>query len=363
MSKDVFANGKEISGKATRNKSIAALPDVCLSPPAPPTGPIPIPYPNTAMASQTAAGSRGVKIRKREVGLKNKSVYKKSTGNEPATRNFGMGVISHKITGPMKFAAWSMDVQIEGANVTRFMDLTTHNHVNAHNAASCTSIAGLSVPIEDAGCEELSQANKSARDDMKTGDHGKGVRDFGAGNNVITHARFDPSGGTPELWRGANNAVVHRHDSSFASGLTSAEAEKQRASGEKGGKTGEVKSSACDGTHIYPRGYFMPHESHAEARVIEDIFKKNKWDGENKIGTLTLAIDWPGGPAAGLTTASPCVNCEALICAVLKCMDIIICDEHNNPQNAEDLCNKEKEQQQALEKNKLPKKKPGKNSK
>jgi len=51
MGAKVFANGMEISGKASDNKSIAAMPEVCMSPPSPPAGPVPIPYPNTAMAS------------------------------------------------------------------------------------------------------------------------------------------------------------------------------------------------------------------------------------------------------------------------------------------------------------------------
>ena len=35
----------------------------------------------------------------------------------------------------MKHAAWSMDVKIEGQNVIRHMDLTTHNHINNPNIA------------------------------------------------------------------------------------------------------------------------------------------------------------------------------------------------------------------------------------
>ena len=128
MSKNVFANGNEISAKNDDNKSICAMPDVCLSPPSPPAGPIPVPYPNTADASDTADGSRTVKIGGAEVGMKNSSNYKKSTGDEAATKSFGMGVVTHTIQGKMVHAAWSMDVKVEGANVVRHMDITTHNH-------------------------------------------------------------------------------------------------------------------------------------------------------------------------------------------------------------------------------------------
>lgn len=128
MSKNVFANGNEVSGKADDNISICAMPDVCLTPPAPPAGPLPIPYPNTAKAADTADGSKTVMIGGKEVHLKNKSNYKKSNGDEAATRGQGMGVVTHTIQGKMFFTAWSMDVKVEGENVARHMDMTTHNH-------------------------------------------------------------------------------------------------------------------------------------------------------------------------------------------------------------------------------------------
>ena len=80
---NVFANGKEVSGKATPNKTPAAVPDVCLSPPSPPAGPIPIPYPITGMASDSADGSGSVHIKKKETGKKNGSKYSKVNGNQP----------------------------------------------------------------------------------------------------------------------------------------------------------------------------------------------------------------------------------------------------------------------------------------
>ena len=88
---NVYANGMEISAKKDANKSPCAMPDVCLSPPSPPAGPVPIPYPNTALASDTSGGSKTVKIGGDEVGLKNKSDYKTSKGDEAATRSLGMG--------------------------------------------------------------------------------------------------------------------------------------------------------------------------------------------------------------------------------------------------------------------------------
>lgn len=128
MGNDVYANGREISCKAADGKSICAFPDVCLSPPSPPAGPVPIPYPNTGLASDTTEGTKTVKISGAEVLLKDKSYFKKSTGDEAATKSLGMGVVTHQIQGAVYFNSWSMDVKFEGENVVRHLDLTTHNH-------------------------------------------------------------------------------------------------------------------------------------------------------------------------------------------------------------------------------------------
>lgn len=130
MANQVFANGREVSCKAADGKSICAFPDVCLSPPTPPAGPVPIPYPNSGFASDTTDGSRTVTVSGKEVMLKDKSSFKKSTGDEAATKTLGMGVVTHQITGKVFFNSWSMDVKIESENVVRFLDLTTHNHMS-----------------------------------------------------------------------------------------------------------------------------------------------------------------------------------------------------------------------------------------
>ena len=129
MSKNVFANGREVSAKNDDNKSMGAMPDVCLSPPTPPAGPVPIPYPNFSQSSDTDQGTRTVSVGGSEVGIKNKSTYKTSKGDEAATKSLGMGVVSHQIQNTTYFAAWSFDVQFEGENAVRHMDLTTHNNM------------------------------------------------------------------------------------------------------------------------------------------------------------------------------------------------------------------------------------------
>ncbi|MDX2148816.1 MAG: PAAR-like domain-containing protein [Planctomycetota bacterium] len=130
MSHEVYANNMAVSCKSGSGKSICAMPDVCLTPPPPPAGPIPIPYPNTGMASDTSSGSKDVKIKGKEVMLKDKSFFKKSMGDEAATKSQSMNVITHQIQGKCYFKAWSMDVKIEGENAVRHLDIMTHNHAS-----------------------------------------------------------------------------------------------------------------------------------------------------------------------------------------------------------------------------------------
>lgn len=131
MANQVFANNREISCKAADGKSICAFPDVCFTPPENPATPpgVPIPYPNTGLASDTSNGSTSVKISKKEVMLKNKSYFKRSMGDEAGCAA-KKGVITSKNMGKVYFTMWSMDVKIEGENAVRMMDLTTHNHMS-----------------------------------------------------------------------------------------------------------------------------------------------------------------------------------------------------------------------------------------
>lgn len=131
MGNDVFANGREVSCKAADGKSICAFPDVCMTPPENPATPpgVPIPYPNTGMASDMTSGSKNVKVSGKEVMLKNKSYFKKSTGDEAGCAA-KKGVVTSTNRGKVYFNSWSMDVKFEGENIVRHLDLTTHNHAS-----------------------------------------------------------------------------------------------------------------------------------------------------------------------------------------------------------------------------------------
>jgi hypothetical protein len=309
---------------------IAAMPDVCLSPPSPPAGPIPIPYPNFAKASDTTSGSKKVKINGKEVGLKGKSKYKKSNGDEAATRSFGAGVISHSITGAVKHKAGSFDVKVEGSGVVRFMDLTTGNHSNPGDGCTTIDTATPALPPEQQ-CEELQAKNESERSRLRKvrkeewgAPWSEDVRELARGNTTITHATFAGA-----VRKAVSNAFISKYDNAVDNGF---------GNWDKGAH--EEESEACGG-HKYKNAdpKKRPHTAHTESRIIEEIFRAQpKPTG----GTLVLAIDWPGGPAAGKKTTDPCAACQELLCAVSKpepgCLDILICDENGEPQSMEEKC-------------------------
>jgi hypothetical protein len=105
--------------KAGSGKAIG-FPDVCLTPPPPPAGPIPVPYPNTALASDLAEGSKDVTADGAPIALEDSSYLSTSTGDEAGTQ--GGNVVTHKTKGKAFFMVWSFDVQVEGKGVGRNLD-------------------------------------------------------------------------------------------------------------------------------------------------------------------------------------------------------------------------------------------------
>jgi hypothetical protein len=325
MGSEVYANGMEVSCKASGHNVIASMPDVCLSPPSPPAGPIPIPYPNFAQSSDTTDGSKTVTAGGKEINLKGQSKYKKSTGDEAATRSFGANVMSHTITGSVKHKAGSFDVKVEGAAVVRHMDLTTGNHNNPGGGCSVPDAKKPTPSGPPPDCKELQAKNTSERERLKkaTKEGGKArktVRKAARGNTTISHATF--SGSPGEVLKAASKGVIQKYDNRFKKGI--------KVRRNKRDKT--VSSKACGGDKYKYKKVPLPRTSHTESRIIEDIFSQEPPPAG---GALVFAINWPGGPKKGLSTCSPCVHCQELICAVSKpngCLDIQICDENNKPQ-------------------------------
>lgn len=193
MANQVYANMMEVSCKAAMGKSICAFPDVCFTPPLTPATPpgVPIPYPNTGMASDCTSGSSSVKISGQEVMLKNKSYFKRSMGDEAGCAP-KKGVVTSMNMGKVYFTMWSMDVKVEGENVVRMMDLTTHNHASVPgNSPTWPYLDEMSAPAAEKACgaemKEVAAAcpnceNNNHTDDdcpklYSTGTKNKGYRD------------------------------------------------------------------------------------------------------------------------------------------------------------------------------------------
>ncbi|EIY2762623.1 DUF4150 domain-containing protein [Escherichia coli] len=140
METNVYINGREACSRASDGKSAGAFPDPCWSPPPPPTGPVVVPYSNTAYARDLQNGTATVFICKSMVAQKDRSYFSTSEGNVPATQGFQKGVASHVIKGKAYFKSWSPNVKFEGLEVPRHEDLMTHNHGSTANTPPNTYV-------------------------------------------------------------------------------------------------------------------------------------------------------------------------------------------------------------------------------
>ena len=124
MANSVGVNKMTVVTKDSNGVTVA-FPDVCKTPS--PGGPIPLPYPNIARSADTAKGSKKVTAEGNPLCLKD-SNFSTSTGDEAGTA--GGGVVSGKTKGKAEFVNFSFDVQVEGKNVARALDLMLHNDKN-----------------------------------------------------------------------------------------------------------------------------------------------------------------------------------------------------------------------------------------
>ena len=127
MGATVIVNNMTVVHKSSSGM-VVFFPDVCKTP-APPAGPVPIPYPNIAKSQDTAQGSKTVKMDGNPIMLKG-SVFSQSTGDEPGSVG---GVVSNVTKGKAEFIAYSFDVKVEGKNVPRLGDLMLGNKGSAPN--------------------------------------------------------------------------------------------------------------------------------------------------------------------------------------------------------------------------------------
>jgi uncharacterized Zn-binding protein involved in type VI secretion len=123
----VLINGRAAVFVGCAGQAVA-FPDVCLCPPGPPAGPVPVPLPNTVVAADLAGCAKTVTIDGQPMAHQ-KSYFAKSTGNE-VSRSTGGGVVSHATQGMAYFQSGSEDVLVEGQPAVRHGDLLTCNHLS-----------------------------------------------------------------------------------------------------------------------------------------------------------------------------------------------------------------------------------------
>ena len=120
----VFANSRGVVHNQSGGMS-TVFPDVCKTPT--PGGPVPIPYPNIGMASNTTSGPTKVKTDGQMPMVKG-AKYAMTSGDEAG--NAGGGVVSNSFTGEAEFMMYSFDVKFEGKNVCRLGDPMFQNKKN-----------------------------------------------------------------------------------------------------------------------------------------------------------------------------------------------------------------------------------------
>jgi hypothetical protein len=299
MANKVFANGREIACKAASGKTICAFPDVCFTPPETPVTPpgVPIPYPNTGMANDTTSGSKKVKISKKEVMLKNKSHFKKSMGDEAGVAA-KKGVVTSTNRGKVYFNVWSMDVKFEGENIVRHFDLTTNNHMSMPGDTPpwiYVDTMAVAVELSD-DCKKLEEYSEESRKELP-----KSLRNQ---STTVTSGMLSIPGQGALPLRAFSRKLAGRKYTKKIFGSW--------AQGIKPGGNSNVPGFRYAETLTKRGKVWMPKSSHAEARIIEDVFSAaKKRSGGMPPGTkLTLRINWLSKDGVATT---PCPHCQQLI--------------------------------------------------
>ncbi len=141
---------------AGSNGISSIFPDTCKTPT--PGGPVPIPYPNVAMSSDTADGSSTVTVDGNPIMLKG-SNYRMSTGDEAGA---AMGVASNKIKGKAEPVNYSFDVKVDGANVFRLSDMMLQNSGSPANTPPGTNVQppNPAMPTQKEACQKTEKKKK-----------------------------------------------------------------------------------------------------------------------------------------------------------------------------------------------------------
>jgi uncharacterized Zn-binding protein involved in type VI secretion len=145
MPATVIVNNRTVV-HASSSGVATAFPDVCKTPS--PAGPIPIPYPNIAMSSDTADGSSTVKMDGNPIMIQG-SNFSTSTGDEAGSA--GGGVASNTTKGKAEFIMYSFDVKVDGKSVPRLGDTMLQNKMSSPNTPPMPEVQppNVVVPVPD----------------------------------------------------------------------------------------------------------------------------------------------------------------------------------------------------------------------
>lgn len=170
MTSHVYNEGLEVACKASDGKSMAAFPDPCKTP----SPPVPVPYPNTVLASDATRCSVRVTIHGKPVMLFGQSLFKTSSGDEAGVAG---GLLSGNTKGPGKFLSHSFTMTIEGKPVCRHGDLIGHNLPSGGNGPPNTppwpflaSMASIQALDGDCAATTASALDKCSADSYRCPD-------------------------------------------------------------------------------------------------------------------------------------------------------------------------------------------------
>lgn len=286
------------------------MPDVCFTPPENPATPpgVPIPYPNTAFASDTTDGSKSVQISGKEVMLKNQSYFKTSTGDEAGCAA-KKGVVSSKNKGKVYFINWSMDVMFEGENAVRHLDTTTNNHASpmANEAVPWLFVDSMVPSATTPDCAKLGSAmQKEQEHNLPASMHPRPESDATGKSCTLAVAKI----------MGVPGGLMAGHSMVASSKITRGQAFAHYADSKKRGQDSDAKPCGSKEPFEYRDDPARPTQGHAEAKIIE------QWAAAGSPGTLVLRISRP-----------PCDDCTRLINEINKgkdgkgkCNKIKVCD-------------------------------------
>lgn len=214
MSISVFAENMGLFHKGSGGSGVAPL-DVCLSPPPPPAGPVPIPYVNTLSAGDLTKGSKTVKADGEPTALEDASEVSTSTGDEGGTQ--GGGVVTHKTKGKGAFTLWSFTVKIEGKGVCRHGDMMQQNEASTPGNIICMRASvkqqaaafGYTKTYQCTPCE-LAKFKRHAPTDAqkeKANKEGRAKGCWSCGRVVNRWTRNDGSKATSSKWTADHQPV------------------------------------------------------------------------------------------------------------------------------------------------------------